>query len=701
MVERACRLLCQLPATAVNILEALPFNAVALQDYQLQRSRSETTCDSVPDSHGPQLRVTQYANDLVLRFALHYAAFDLHRREGGNITGKVVVDSILVLLKLILDTSAKEPSPDPRWIVVCAYLWTSWQRCLMLHFWTQMGSQLGGYNYESNDTLYLKGTELIPEIHELLDRQNSQNLHRSPYLCGWSLQSLRNDRASVTMDLRHFYDLYHAQFGDRLPICNPGPSQCDGRSSQDCKRFKNTETRNQSMHDVKCQGSCQRLFWSRDSFIGISGARAVDIASTDGETLRYCNVIENTLTISHVWSHGQGGRPDRLGPEGTGFNRCLHRRYADLAVSLDCNSYWMDTPCIPSEKDLRWECISQITSVFATSAKTLICDRDVMTIDISAHTIDAYESVLATLLVCDWSVRAWTLLEAMRGRLGLYVLCRHNLVISLEKLLESVHAEGRIDLVTLFLGRDYLFPPLAGAKEYDIFGSYISSELDLEIEDGFLSIGEAAALLSHRHATRDGDDLLIWSLLIGDVEDKSPVEMWKRQIGKEINTGSLISSARRVQGHPGLSWAPYLPTVLQHNRGPSKVSKAYPAYDGTETCMGVITKEGLRAKWLVHRIPDLQIFESPERDSQSSRSSNLCAEIADQYLRGFKYGALLQALPRRGPKTMASRYRGVLGHVMVICGSHDGGAAWEWRGVYEWNALITLPPTTMQEMLII
>ena len=653
-----------------------------------------TTRDSVPDIDWLRLRVTQYVDDFVLRFALHHAVSDLRHIKCSNIPGGKVVDSILVLLKLAVDTSAKEPDPDPRWVVVCAYLWTLWQRCLMLELRLHMELQLRGYDYQSNSSLYRKGTELIPEIHELLDRQHLQHLHRTPYLCGWSLQSLRNERASVTMDFRRFHDLYHAQFGERLPICNLGPTQCDGRSSHDCKRFMNTEIRDQSMHNVKCQGSCRRIFWSSDSFRGITGARAVDISSTDGETLRYCKVTENTLTISHVWSHGQGGRPDRLGPEGTGFNRCLHRRYADLAASLDCKSYWMDTPCIPSEKDLRWECISQITSVFATSVKTLICDRDVMTIDISGQTIDAYESVLATLLVCGWSVRAWTLLEAMRGRFGLYVLCLHNMVVSLEKLLKSVHAEGRIDLVTLFLSRDYLFPPVTISEDPYFLGEYFVSELDLELENGFLSIGEAATLLSHRHATRDGDDLLIWSLLIGDVEDRSPVEMWKRQIGKEIKTGSLISSAQRVQGHPGLSWAPYLPNVLQHNRDLDKVSKVYPAYDGSETCKGFFTKEGLRVRWVVHRIPDLEILESP------SEPSNLCAEIADQYLRGFKGGAMLQALPCQGPRSMGSRYRGVLGYVMVICGSHDG-AAWEWRGIYEWNALITLPPSTMQEMLII
>ncbi|KAL9012303.1 MAG: hypothetical protein Q9173_002924 [Seirophora scorigena] len=556
VVERALRLLSQLPDAAPDILDALPFDTASLQHYEVQASQSEGTRDLASERPWKRLKVTHHTNDLVLRSALLIALWEItlpSGHQGSLLLGHNIIDSIIVMLKVVFETSAEETPQDPRWLIL-------------------------------------------------------------------------------------------------------------------------------------------------ESFVGVrGGARAVDIACSDNRTLRYRQVAEDTLTISHVWSHGQGGRPDNAGPEGTGFNVCLHRRYADLAIALGCESYWMDTPCIPSEKELRWECISQITSVFATSAKTLVCDRDIMTIDITDPTMTAYESILAALLVCDWGVRAWTLLEAMRGRSGLYLLCLHNRVISLRELLKSVHAGGRIDLVTFFLGRDYLVPPMAIANT-ELFGEIITSEIEQEIEDGFVSMGEAAALLSHRHATRDGDDLLIWSLLIGDLEDESPVEMWKRQVGKRIPTGSLISSAQRVQDHPGLSWAPYRPTALQAT---SNNSQVYPAYDGSETGQGLITEEGLRAKWLVHHLPDRASFMPPGRkDMQVSGPASPYAEIADWYLDGFRWGALLQAMPRRGPRNIPSRYRGALGHVVVVCGSHDG-ASWEWKGIYEWSAEIPLPSFAIEEILIV
>ena len=698
----------QLPATAPNILDALPFSITSLQEYNHQEyyhQAVETKAVSVTTQPDPwkQLRVVHYVDDYILRYALHAAVFVLEAEDkNGAFNGGPVTDAILALLQLSIQISVEEGMQDAKWLIVCAFLWTSWQRSLMIYLWSCMVWQLDGFNYESSHFLYCRGLNIIPEIYMSRSRQQLEELRRTPYLCGWAFRSLQNDRANIAMDLRYFHELYHTQFGERPPTCNEGPTQCDGSSSQDCKRFKNTGApgaRNQSMHDHKCEGSCQRLFWSRESFMSVSGARAVDIATTDSDGLRYCKVSERTLTVSHVWSHGQGGRPDNISPEGTGFNLCLHRRYADLATSLGCESYWMDTPCIPSEKDLRWECVAQITSIFATSGKTVICDRDIMAIDVSNPTIQGYESVLATLLVSDWGIRAWTLLEAMRGRHGLFLLCRHNRLVNLHQLLKSVHDNGRIDLVNLCLARDYLFPPMA-MSGFELFPGYpITSEADQEIEDGFVNIGEAAALLSHRHATRDGDDLLIWSLLIGDIEDVSPIAMWERQVGKQIATGSLISSAQRIQGHPGLGWAPFSPTALQRIDEQSANSKTYPAYDGGETSEGLITLEGLRAKWLTFTFLNVTASNVDEGEMRCTSLPELCVDIAAQRLHGYKWGALLQAMPRQGPRNIPVSYRDSLGCVVVVCGSLDQ-AVWEWKGIYEWDSNVALPPFMIKEILL-
>ena len=702
MIEKACHLLSQLPSTAPDILDALPFKTVYLHKYGLQSAEAGAMNFNSKVDIWKQLRVVHYVDNHILRWALHAAVGELHDRH-GIAEGEKLADRILLFLQLSLKMSAEEGMHDTRWLIVCAFLWTSWQRSSMILLWCSLGSQLCGFSYKADsfNSLNRMGINIIPEISISRSQRSLEELRCTPYLCGWAYQSLLNDRANIAMDLRYFHELYHAHFGERPSVCNrnPTPTQCDGNASHNCERFKSKGARNQSMHDYKCTGSCQRLFWSRESFISISGAKAVNIVTTDSNNLRYCEVSKSTLTISHVWNHGQGGRPDKMGPEATGFNPCLHRRYATLATALGCESYWMDTPCIPSERELRRECIAQVNKIYATSGKTVICDRDLMTFNISNPTIHTYESILATLLVCDWSIRAWTLLEAMRGRHGLFVLCRHNKLINLHEILKSVRNDGRMDLVNLFLARDYLFPP-EDVSDMELFGQPLWTTEDLEIEKGFVSIGEAAALLSHRHATRDGDDLLIWGLLIGDIQDDSPISMWKRQVGKSIPTGSLVSSAQRIRGHPGLGWAPFSPTALQRVDGQSISSKVYPAYDGCDSRDGLITLEGLRAKWLVYIFANGLASSVDNRESLDPAIPGMLLDYAAEHLLGYRWVALLQPMPRRGPRDIPLPYRGSLGRLVVVCGSVDQ-AAWEWKGIYEWDINIALPLFTMQDILLV
>jgi hypothetical protein len=79
---------------------------------------------------------------------------------------------------------------------------------------------------------------------------------------------------------------------------------------------------------------------------------------------------------------------------------------------------------------------------------TLVCDADIMSIDISSvshiedskplATIQLFESILAVLIVCDWNVRSWTLLESMRGRQHIHLLFKNDRVMSLKSIVDLV-----------------------------------------------------------------------------------------------------------------------------------------------------------------------------------------------------------------------------------------------------------------------
>ena len=331
---------------------------------------------------------------------------------------------------------------------------------------------------------------------------------------------------------------------------------------------------------------------------------------------------------------------------------------------------------------------------------TIVCDRDIMTLNGCEPTIQDFEKILATLLVCDWNMRAWTLLEAMRSRSGIYLLCRDNKAVSLYEVIKSVHEKGRIDIVALFLTRGYLLPPLAIADE-EIFGQQIGSQKEQETQQGFMSIAEAAVHLSHRHATRDSDDLLIWSLLIGDVEDESPVELWKRQVGQKIPTGYIVSSAVRIEGHHGFSWAPYQPTILRRTTGLVSSMRSYPAYDGTNTFRGTITMKGLQSMWLVYEFANGDDLDLEEANALSTGSATAqIRRIKSQHLHGYSRGVLMQTCPSKGSKDRAMPYTESEINLLVVCASNDG-FGWEWKGVYEWDISAPLPQFVIKDMLLV
>ena len=176
----------------------------------------------------------------------------------------------------------------------------------------------------------------------------------------------------------------------------------------------------QSAHECISK-DCKKLTWDEGSYCAFE-TPVVSIRDTSITQIKYTNLSDKTLSISHVWSHGQGGRPE------TGFNTCLHDRYVKVVKTLGCDSYWMDTPCIPTETVLRKKAIANINHIFMGSKATLICDWDLMRIDISllrkapntGPAVRLVEGVLIALLVCDWNVRGWTFLEAIRGKKALY-----------------------------------------------------------------------------------------------------------------------------------------------------------------------------------------------------------------------------------------------------------------------------------------
>jgi hypothetical protein len=402
----------------------------------------------------------------------------------------------------------------------------------------------------------------------------------------------------------NLFHSYRLLLGSNAPRCGFGSQSqqvCDGKSFESCGRFVGAEVIRQSAHECISK-DCKKLIWDEGSYCAFE-TPVVSIRDTSITQLKYTNLSDKTLSISHVWSHGQGGRPE------AGFNTCLHDRYVKVAETLGCDSYWMDTPCIPTETVLRKKAIANINYIFMESKATLICDRDLMGIDISllrkapntGAAVRLVEGVLIALLVCDWNVRGWTFLEAIRGKDALYLLFKDSEVFSLGDLLKCLVDSGNFELANLYLSAGHLLPLPKNLVHYRNAMMYLHG------------VEEAGSVLSRRPASRPSDNLAIWSLLFSDggqnldknnpsitrgIRDsahKSAEKMWKSQ--GNVSTCYLVSSAPRIQGVRTMSWAPCspVPDKIESKQG----SRRYYPYSniGDEAEKSWIRYSGLVAEW--------------------------------------------------------------------------------------------------------
>jgi hypothetical protein len=284
---------------------------------------------------------------------------------------KRYLDNVSKLLDMVCDgpLSYVPKSPHARAILI-AYLWTMWQRSETIFLSELVRGSLVSSGFADEDVmlaLSFPKVFLHPQAKASWRGLSSQ---KSQYMCAWAFELLQASRGSLAFDFRGFHRLFTEAHSSARPRCTTASEVCHGSSPENCGRLncKELVLEEQSLHDGSCRG-CERVTWDRDSYIQIVGGRAVDITRRSSK-IKYCSANEKTLAVSHVWSHGQGGRPS------TGINRCLHERYVALAKTHRCTSYWIDTVCIPEEHELRMEAISHINETFSQSKITLICDRD-------------------------------------------------------------------------------------------------------------------------------------------------------------------------------------------------------------------------------------------------------------------------------------------------------------------------------------
>jgi hypothetical protein len=592
--------------------------------------------------------------------------------------------------------------------IVRAFLWTAWQRSTMLHFNAIIARQLQyGSSSEWSDLLAIRGVDRLSQMIDSLGNSDYRGSDTTSYLCNWSLELLRRNRSSLCLDFRYLIRLFDNQFSGRTGRCIIDSDEpCPGDQPSSCQRFTSAETLAQSAHGDNCDGKCERIRWNETSYRQTQGSRAVFVVDNTTR-LEYCVASRDTLAVTHVWAHGQGGRPEE------GINHCLHDRYSKLARKFDCNSYWIDAACIPTDETLRKEAISNINSIFTNSKAVLLSDADIQSVDIREPSIEVLETVTSILLLCDWNVRAWTFLEATRANRSIQILCKHDATIPSLELLRRVLAEGSLELAVLIGGASHLLPAADGV-------------LGRTIED-------SGYTLSLRHASRPGDDVVIWSLLHDSIHPSNIVELWGGQ--KEVRTGFLMSSAPRVK-LPCRSWAQSTPTIKPQIRRVictqivQHYTVSYHGYDGRGSLIGRITPSGLQAKWFFMDMDNMSVDNCRENYGHKSpfvwsggeshfhdvgdqiSDDDEIYDYPDVVLACEVISALLKRSLVRLVRPVAADGKSVYSggtnrgdirlELVAICSSDNNGQSWLWEGVYQWAEDIA--PTEewgLEEMLLV
>lgn len=482
--------------------------------------------------------------------------------------------------------------------VVRVFLWSVWQRSVMLLFYYVVGVQLRqGSSFAWSSLLSVHGLRRLNEL-QVVDYRGEG----VPYLCNWAFELLRTSRTSLALDFRRMISRFDDHFQGLKGRCIIGSEEsCVGEYPETCQRFTASETKSQSIHAGQCLGKCPKLSWDEGSYRRSMNPCAVRIEE-NATKLCYRRASDRTMAISHVWSHGHGGRPEE------GINVCLHKFYCRLARSFHCDSYWIDSTCIPEDQELRKEAIKAINGIFSGSKVTLVLDKDLQSVSIEDSSITAYETLFSVLLVCDWGVRAWTMLEAIRGSRSIHVLCKQEKTISLKDLFQNIHQDGAVDLAVLLGSVQHLLPSL-------------DSKSNKTVE-------EVGHLLSQRHASRVGDELIIWTLLTSEKGfSKTPLDFWQGH--ERISTAFLVSNAPRIHGHPGYGWCPVTPYIRPQERFvdlgnnlKQYYTVRYPSYDGRGSFLSkIIPSKGLLGKWLVRNIDSEEIcgiYDECEKEKSSS-----------------------------------------------------------------------------------
>ncbi|ERF71390.1 hypothetical protein EPUS_07418 [Endocarpon pusillum Z07020] len=245
------------------------------------------------------------------------------------------------------------------------------------------------------------------------------------------------------------------------------------------------------------------------------------------------SIPRNYIAISHVWSDGTG-----VGLRVSGeVNSCLFSYFAKIALQLQCNGFWWDTVCIPTERETRRIAMSNMHKNYEKAKYTVIHDRYLLGVDWTDDGTPALAVVLS-----PWFTRGWTALE-----------------LSMSKRVKVIFRDPEDHSKQVL--KDLQDDVFAEPTHYSRLGHSIASGLIQRVQGEQPSLSDLLTVLRTRTTSWQRDRMAIAGLL-------SRVENYDYSDSQAETTRKIIKSFEEVpkkflaHGHStlsdtgGFSWCP-------------------------------------------------------------------------------------------------------------------------------------------------
>ncbi|KAI4215746.1 MAG: hypothetical protein LQ351_001733 [Letrouitia transgressa] len=583
------------------------------------------------------------------------------------------IHKLLTLLGELLTLASQQTSgPEQQgWFIVRTALWISWQRISMLYFFALVGAEGrldNKWGFSQENRLALRDFQPVAG-QGIQYRFDYLDGVKADYMCSWAYEHLKLQPSCIGMDLRRLIQRFNSTWGQRSGRCRTGSSSsCVGRIN-----LLITKTAMGIAQNLCGMKAHIEEFEAQELYASLKLPPKVAFNTALSQPIPLQSRMSG-LTVKEA-----GQRMELIDVSMRGMRKLL----AAMAVIL----------------------IGGIRLAFPK-----IINYAARRFKVSTELLNK-ETILATVLLSDWNTRAWTYLESMRGRNNLYLLCKNSYCIKFLDLIQDIWSEGCIDIAILSLTVRHMLP--AGAIG----------------ENAYLE--PAGNMLSHRPASRKGDDLVIWSLLIGldksgtaqlpfGETDQNSEEFcfrfWQTFIGEWISPGFLMSSAPRLKT-PGFTWAPRTATCLPEGAD-TWLKQAH--FNGPPTRNVKITNQGIMGEWVWYPFQTKE-FLSLALSPYTSGIANRLKQICEEHLRGYSEGALIHPITEDmeafiDPETEELDYgRGNVdfigyqsrsgGTLVTILGRNEMSSCqplgWKWLCIYFWSdSTDYMPLRVIKDLLI-